>query len=147
MAASGGRGRESSSTVLFKSVNVPNKPKRPCSKPGCNVLTDFRYCDMHIKEQSRIDDRMRGSAHERGYTSRWQRYSKWFLSRPENVLCKLELVGCTIFSRCVDHIDPPNGPDDPRFWDTTNHQSACIHCNSVKGRKKMVGLGGMKLEE
>jgi 5-methylcytosine-specific restriction protein A len=36
----------------------------------------------------------------------------------------------------VDHIDPPDGPGDPRFWDTANHQPACIHCNSVKGHKK-----------
>ena len=26
---------------------MPYKPKRPCSYPGCGMLTDGRYCDEH----------------------------------------------------------------------------------------------------
>ena len=57
----------------------------------------------------------------------------------ENQFCSLRLPGCTFIAQCVDHIDPPDGPDDPRFWDKNNHQPACIHCNSVKGHRKIVG--------
>lgn len=29
---------------------MPNKPKRPCSHPGCPNLTDRQYCPLHEKE-------------------------------------------------------------------------------------------------
>ena len=120
---------------------MPKKALKPCLKTGCNKLTRNGYCDEHKKELQKHYDKQRGSAHERGYDSRWRRYSKWFLSQPENVLCKLQLPGCTRVANCVDHIDPPDGPDDPRFWNPNNHQGACIHCNSVKGHRLMEGRG------
>ena len=118
---------------------MPSKAKRICNHPGCRELVDGRYCEKHKKQDQRVRDERRGSAHERGYTYRWSKYSKLFLSNPENVFCKLQLPGCTNLSECVDHIDPPDGPDDPRFWDPNNHQGACIHCNSKKGHSKQVG--------
>ncbi|WP_459997296.1 hypothetical protein, partial [Paradesulfitobacterium aromaticivorans] len=118
---------------------MPSKPLRHCSKPGCPNLTAERFCPEHAKQERQRYDRQRGSAHERGYTYRWYKYSKWFLSQPENVFCKLQLPGCTNLSECVDHIQAHNGPNDPLFWDSNNHQAACIHCNSVKGHRKIVG--------
>lgn len=118
---------------------MPSKPKHMCNRPGCPNLTSNRFCEEHTKQDQQYRDQRRGSAHERGYTSRWRRYSQSFLGKPENVFCKLQLPGCTNISECVDHIDPPNGPDDQRFWEPKNHQGACIHCNSVKGHRKMVG--------
>lgn len=120
---------------------MPSRPKHPCGYPGCPELTNERYCEAHSKQVQQRYDKERGTAHERGYTSRWRRYSIWFLSKPENQFCKLQIKGCTNISKCVDHIDPPDGPDDPRFWDPNNHQAACIHCNSVKGRKIIKGEG------
>lgn len=120
---------------------MPSRAKKPCNYPGCNELIDGgqRYCDKHKKQVQQLADERRGSANDRGYTYEWRIYSIWFLKQPENVLCKLQLPGCTRLSKCVDHIDPPDGPDDPRFWDKDNHQGACIHCNSVKGHKKIDG--------
>lgn len=119
------------------------KAMRLCKHPGCTNLTTSGYCDQHkdeARERERIADRRRGTARERGYNYRWHKYSKAFLSRPENKFCKLHLDdGCNILAECVDHIDPPDGPNDRRFWDASNHQAACIHCNSVKGHRKMVG--------
>lgn len=114
---------------------VANKPQRPCNSPGCPNLTIESYCDDHRAKK----ELYRGSASSRGYNYRWQQYSKRFLKRPENVLCRLQLEGCTTLAKCVDHIDPPDGPGDPRFWDKRNHQAACIRCNSVKGRQKIEG--------
>lgn len=115
--------------------------KKLCNRQGCRTLIDKgqRYCDIHKKQDQKQRDQRRGTAHERGYTYKWNRYSKVFLTNPENVFCKLHLPGCTNLSECVDHIDPPDGPNDPRFWDTSNHQGACIHCNSVKGHTKLEG--------
>lgn len=120
---------------------MPYKPKRFCSYPGCTELTTQGKCEKHRKDYFKEQDQQRGTAHQRGYSYRWQKYSKWFLDQPENVFCKLQLEGCTNLAECVDHIDPPNGPNDPRFWDRNNHQAACLHCNSKKGRKVLIGSG------
>lgn len=121
------------------------RAKKPCAWLGCGAIVPGgeRYCEKHKKRVQKQDDKRRGSANDRGYTYRWRKYSSWFLKQPENVMCKLQLPGCTRVSECVDHIDPPNGSDDPRFWDTENHQGACIHCNSVKGHRKMEGKGNV----
>ena len=125
------------------------RARKFCRYPGCPNFVGHgpRYCDTHaaeeIEEQRRNEaarDRRRGSAKQRGYDARWSRYSKWFLSRPQNQFCVLHLDdGCAGVAQCVDHIDPPEGPNDPRFWDYSNHQPACIHCNSVKGHRKLRG--------
>ncbi len=118
-----------------------NRPLRPCSHPGCNQFVISGKCDKHKTAQQKEYDNKRGTASERGYTYRWAKYSKRFLSREENVLCRLRLPGCTNIARCVDHIDPPDSAEDPRFWESSNHQAACIHCNSVKGRRYIKGEG------
>ena len=115
--------------------------KRTCNHPGCSVLVDSGYCEKHKKQDQRQRDQRRGTAHERGYTYRWQKYGKLFLSNPDNVFCKLQLPGCDNLADCVDHINPPDSPNDPRFWDPRNHQGACIHCNSAKGHRKQEGTG------
>ncbi len=122
-----------------------NRAKRFCRHPGCRELTGHEsgYCEAHRgewEEKNRARDVRRGTARARGYDSKWAGYSKRFLSRPENQLCALKLdEKCAVLAQCVDHIDPPDGPCDPRFWDPANHQPACIHCNSVKGHRRIVG--------
>lgn len=127
---------------------MPERPFQTCKRPGCPELTRNRsgYCDKHIaeyeqrkEESNRLYEKSRGGSTKQGYNYRWQQRSKWFLRQPGNQICKLHLPGCTLIATCVDHIDPPDGPNDPRFWDETNWQPSCIHCNSVKGHKKMKG--------
>lgn len=120
---------------------MPRKLPTPCNHQGCPSLTIDRFCNDHKKHHQRQQDKRRGTAHQRGYDSRWQRYSRFFLKQPKNAFCKLQLTGCNNISQCVDHIDPPEGPNDKRFWDPDNHQAACIHCNSVKGHRSVVGEG------
>jgi 5-methylcytosine-specific restriction protein A len=119
---------------------MPSKPKRPCSQPGCPELTDGGKCEQHRKQETQRYDQQRGSAHSRGYTVRWRRYSQWFIRQPENVFCKLQLAGCTNLTGCVDHIQPCE-PNDPLWFDPSNHQGSCTHCNSVKGHRYMKGEG------
>lgn len=122
-----------------------NRAKRFCRWPGCGALTGdpSGYCDEHRGEWERKQQQRearRGSARQRGYDARWERYSRWFLSLPQNQFCALRLdEKCNVLAQCVDHIDPPDSPGDPRFWDPANHQPACIHCNSVKGHRRIVG--------
>ena len=121
---------------------MPTRPARICGQAGCSELVydGSGRCEKHRRQTRREQDERRGSAHERGYTARWQKYRAWFLRQPGNQICKLRVDGgCALVAQCVDHIDPPDGPDDPRFWDYNNHQASCIHCNSVKGRRKIVG--------
>lgn len=134
-----------------REVKMAQRSMHFCQWPGCSNITADRFCNEHRaageeqreqkqRDQKRRMDCRRGSARQRGYDTRWSKYSKWFLSQPHNQVCALHLDdGCAIIAQCVDHIDPPDGPNDPRFWDTANHQPACIHCNSVKGHRKITG--------
>ncbi len=116
---------------------------KPCAWPCCpNLVRGQTYCEEHTKQTQRNQDQRRGTAHERGYTYRWSKYSKWFLSQSDNIFCRLQLPGCTNLAQCVDHIQAPNGSGDPLFWERGNHQAACIHCNSKKGRNVMKGESG-----
>lgn len=121
------------------------RAKRFCRHTGCGRLTDHEsgYCEEHRSEWEEMNtrrDRRRGTAFQRGYDHRWSAYSKWFLRQPGHQLCALHLdEGCAVIAQCVDHIVPPNDKDDPLFWDRTNHQPACIHCNSVKGERTIKG--------
>ncbi|MCK9268492.1 MAG: HNH endonuclease [Alkaliphilus sp.] len=121
---------------------MPVRPRRPCAYPGCPELVGAgeRYCSAHRKQEQKYYDKQRGTANERGYTYRWNKYSKWFLSQSENQVCKLRLdKRCKLIAECVDHIVPPSGPNDSLFWDEKNHQASCLVCNSIKGRKAIRG--------
>lgn len=140
-------------TKLSGGFSMAIRSAKFCKLDGCKniVRGASKYCSEHQaeaeaeaqrREQARQKrgDMKRGSSRERGYSTAWSKYSKAFLAKPENKFCKLRLdSGCAVIAQCVDHVDPPENAKDPRFWDKTNHQAACIHCNSVKGHRKIVG--------
>lgn len=111
-------------------------PLHKCAHSGCRAMVRGQArCPAHTKQQSKEQDKRRGTAQERGYTYRWQQYSKAFLSRPENALCKeCEKRGRIVASECTDHIVPHNGSEE-LFWNPENHQGLCIKCNSAKGSR------------
>lgn len=128
-----------------------------CRVPGCgNLAVDRRgYCAEHLGDalaaearRAAASEARRGSAAARGYNWRWAKYSRWYLQQPGHQLCALRLSPtCAVVAQCVDHIDPPDGPSDARFWDPANHQPACISCNSVKGHRCMIGRHRQEPEE
>lgn len=143
---------------------MASRSARFCKYENCsNIVTgSANYCNDHKAEaeaeaarrkqaKQRRGDMRRGNSRDRGYTSAWSKYSKAFLARPENQFCVLRMDGgCAVVAQCVDHIDPPENATDPRFWNKANHQPACIHCNSVKGHRKLVGtylFGGFGAEK
>jgi len=119
---------------------MPVKPLRFCAHSGCKNLTDKRFCDEHAADEQIKSIDHRGSAQERGYDNNWRKFSKWFLSLPENQFCKLHISSrCNGLAECVDHIHPLQGPNDPRKYDLGNVQASCLACNTLKGGKVIIG--------
>ncbi len=81
----------------------------------------------------------RETAHQRGYTSRWQKArAGWLRSHPLCVHCQAE--GRVRAANEVDHIVPHKG-DSTLFWDNTNWQSLCKPCHSLKTSTEDGGFG------
>lgn len=121
---------------------MPSKMSKPCAKVGCPNLTKERYCDQHkqdAKQETQRYDKERGTAHQRGYTSRWQKYRITYLVR--NPLCAECLkVDKVVPATVVDHIKPHKG-DHKLFWDPKNQQSLCKPCHDRKTAKEDGGFG------
>lgn len=118
---------------------MPSKPKHPCNKPGCRALTSERFCDGHQKQYHQKQDRERGTAHQRGYGSRWAKSSRGFLQH--NPLCKhCEDKGIIRASEVTDHIVPHRGDMD-LFWDRDNWQPLCKRHHDIKTAKEDGGFG------
>ena len=85
------------------------------------------------RERRQETDKRRGSARERGYTSRWDKAAAAFKRR--NPLCLgCHAVGRVTAAAVVDHVEPHRG-DDARFWDPDNWQPACAwHHDAIKQR-------------
>jgi 5-methylcytosine-specific restriction protein A len=105
---------------------------RPCSIPGCPELTEGGPCESHRRARQREHDVRRGKAAERGYDARWRRLRLVFLR--EHPLCADPFgdhEGRATPAECVDHIIAHKG-DMELFWDESNWQPLCLHCNSKK---------------
>ena len=81
----------------------------------------------------------RPSSARRGYGRRWQKYREAFLA--DHPLCQCGTwccpFGCSRLATDVDHIQPVSGPDDPLFWEESNHQALAHECHSRKtGRER-----------
>lgn len=118
--------------------------KRPCASPGCpRLVKRGQYCEDHAQYSApKRNDRVRGGSAKRGYDYRWQRYSAERLrlyplcADPDN-----RHPGVVEAAELTDHIIPVSGPDDPLFWDRTNHQSLSRSCHSYKTAKEDGGFG------
>lgn len=112
---------------------MPYKPKKPCSYPGCPelVVAGTQYCRKHKKAEQKRYDKQRGSAVDRGYDPRWQRYRKVYLA--EHPLC-INYAECRHAATVIDHIVPMSRGGI--FWDENNHQPMCKSCHDRKTAKK-----------
>lgn len=117
----------------------PSAPKRPCRWPGCPALTTERFCETHRKDDRRAVDQRRGTAAQRGYGHRWQKYRVVFIA--EHPLCEdcLE-IGIIVPTFAVDHIKPHRG-DQELFWDPKNHRGLCETCHNRKTATEDGGFG------
>lgn len=86
-------------------------------------------------------ERARGNRHQRGYTSRWSRFSKQMLrERPLCEVCLEMTPPRYTASQCSDHIDG-KGPLSERGFDPTNIKVMCIRCHSKKTCREDGGFG------
>lgn len=123
---------------------MPQKPKRLCNKGGCFqlALNGEKYCEAHLqlhKEKAKSHDKERGSAHQRGYDSKWRKARIGFLTKnPFCIFCREK--GIIKPATVVDHIIPHKG-DKKLFWDKTNWQPLCKQCHDRKTVKEDGGFG------
>ena len=109
----------------------PYAPMRPCLQPGCAELVKSGRCEKHQRQAYVQDRQQRGSAHQRGYTSRWARTSKRHLRLEP--LCRQCLAANRITAATLtDHIVPVLNADDPLFYLESNFQSLCVDCHASK---------------
>lgn len=110
---------------------MPTNPPHPCRWPGCAELTSGgSFCQIHQRQSRQREDRGRGTAAQRGYTSRWRTARARYLSEhPLCVLCESE--GRVTAAEVVDHIRPHRGDMD-LFWDEDNWQSLCKQHHDAK---------------
>ena len=118
-------------------------PKRPCPAPGCGELVDRGYCSNHNPSVQR--DKLRGTAHSRGYDRDWDRVRRQALKRDDYLCVKHRKLGMLVPADEVDHIIPVDVWPAGRLV-LSNTQSLC-HPHHVektwderKGRSR-VGVG------
>lgn len=116
--------------------------KRPCTHPGCGVLTESGRCDKHQVQQRKEADDRRGSASARGYGRRWQQASKAYLRAHPLCMCpdcddgRKRVTPAVL----VDHRIPHRG-DMALFWDSSNWQSMSEACHNKKTATEDGGFG------
>jgi 5-methylcytosine-specific restriction protein A len=105
---------------------MPQRPKRPCTHPGCGVLTDTGRCVEHQRKpwsRSVEVKRVRGRALQ-------TRRQRWFSEYPLCVRCLA--VGRAAVAVELDHVIPlaAGGADDD-----SNFQGLCADCHQQKGNE------------
>ena len=113
--------------------SLPYKPKKECGYPGCPKLipAGMPYCTEHKRVEQKRYDKERGTAAQRGYDARWQRYRKQYIA--EHPLC-INFDECHNPTTVVDHKQPASKGGD--FWDPNNHQPMCKSCHDRKTVKE-----------
>ena len=81
-------GKSFGAFAMYGDDDMPRKPKRPCSYPGCPNLTDGRYCPEHQqKVNSNYEKYGRDKKTKRRYGRAWKRIRDKYAS--EHPFCEL----------------------------------------------------------
>ena len=110
---------------------MPRSASYGCLFRGCSQKGTYHgYCEEHYTARPTDRSNGRKTAHERGYTARWQKASRLFRMRhPLCVACKRR--GIDALSEITDHVIPHRG-DKKLFWDMQNWQALCKKCHDRK---------------
>lgn len=125
---------------------MPISPPKPCRFLGCGKLVaDGAYCQDHRREcnANRFADTHRGSRHERGYGTAWDKLRVFILKR-DNGLCQPCIKqGRVTKATQVDHIvQKKSGGTD----EESNLQAICTECHKLKtAREASHGRGASKV--
>lgn len=102
----------------------------------------------NLPSASNAYERSRGSARQRGYTTRWDKASRGFLAK-NDVCPACEAAGFELeASKVTDHIIPHKG-DQQLFWDRENWQPCCRwHHDVVKQQlERMYQQGSVRASD
>ena len=123
---------------------MPNKPKRPCSYPGCPRLVDGQYCEEH----KRLTDKQYNLYGRDDFTKNFYKTPEWRYARKKQLeahpFCEECLkVGKRTKATMVDHIVPIKQGGDK--FAPSNLQSLCWSCHSRKSVEEGSRFGKKKL--
>ncbi len=124
---------------------MPTLTPKPCRHPGCAALVaSGGYCEAHKRvAPGSFADRARGSRHERGYGSQWDRLRASVMARDAGLCVPCRVMGRASPARAVDHVVPKSqgGTDE-----LDNLQAICIDCHREKtARESAQGRGTSKV--
>lgn len=109
---------------------MPQAAPRPCAAVGCGVLVrdGSSRCPAHKVVAGTFADKRRGSRHERGYGTAWDKQRKRILKR-DGGICQACLPGAVHAGTEVDHIVPKEegGTDDD-----ANLRTICSAAHKLK---------------
>ena len=115
-------------------------PGRACRWPRCPeiVYGEDTYCEEHQAQARRRYDKTydakRGSARERGYDTKWDKFREWFMQQPGNQYChRCFKQGEIVKAEVVHHIIPVSQLPDLKLV-PSNCQPLCAKCHSVVHR-------------
>jgi 5-methylcytosine-specific restriction protein A len=101
-----------------------------------------RIPQLDTRKRKPESPHVKATRQERGYTDRWLRLSKQFLT--EHPLCEdCDANGITEAATEVDHVDGL-GPNGPRGFDETNLRALCKVCHAKKTRRS-TGAGPLRV--
>ena len=112
---------------------------RICTKcGGIRSDTECPRCGVKGNEN-------RGTAHSRGYTSEWAKYSrefrlKWPLCAHCERVDRVTAIAPGDGKGQVDHIIRPPHKGHKLFWEVGNHQGLCLECHGAKTEAEEKGL-------
>lgn len=119
---------------------MPAAAPRPCTHPSCGVLVrdGSSRCTKHKVLAGSFADRARGTRHERGYGSAWDRLRARILRRDAGICQPCLADGLVHQGTEVDHIIPKaqGGTDDDANLQTicTARHRAKTAAESAQGR-------------
>ena len=116
---------------------MPKAAPRPCTYPGCGVLTQSGRCANHPRRSTRS---ARAKEYNKLYkTARWRRERRAYLNL--HPLCRhCQEDGITKLADVVDHIVPHKG-DVAMFYNQDNWQPLCKRHHDKKTATQDGGFG------
>lgn len=122
---------------------MPSHSPRPCRHFGCGALVrdGSGYCEKHQSDRSagKFADQNRGSRHERGYGTAWEKLRKLILSRDKG-LCQVCLGNGRY--RPAHHVDHRVPKSEGGTDDESNLQSICRDCHRTKTQAEALRARG-----
>ena len=113
---------------FFNGGNMPRKPKKPCSYPGCpELIEDGSYCKKHQRDVNRYYEKYRRDPlTKKRYGSKWRKIRNRYINN--NPLCEECLKnGRLTKAQEVHHILPLRRGGN---HDESNLMALCKSCHS-----------------